>query len=121
LLLVHKDSIWICLLPTCAGALGSMLSGILNLRGLRRLTDLRVFEIGMVVQPLIGAAAGLFLFLLIESGVLSGVLGLPRTENKTGEGSILGTYGFIAGFSEPFLLGIVRRVAGAAEENAESR
>jgi len=70
----------------------------------------------MLVQPLIGAAAGLFLFLLIESRVV----GLPGTTDKTDWWFVLATYGFIAGFSEPFLLGTVRRVAGTAEKNAGS-
>jgi hypothetical protein len=91
-----------------------MLSGVFNLRGLRRLIDLRVFQAGMSVQPFIGAAAGLFLFLLIESDVVS----LPGTTNKTNVWPVLATYGFIAGFSEPFLLGTVRSVAGTAEKNA---
>jgi hypothetical protein len=102
----------VVLAVTLAGALGGTLSGTRALRKLRKLTDLRLFQAGMIVQPLLGGSAALVLLLLLQSRIVR----LPGT---TGEGPTWATwalYGFLAGFSEPFFLAIVERVAGVNEE-----
>jgi hypothetical protein len=92
-------------LTLCAGALGSALSGIFKVRDqLVQLDELRSFWPAMRVQPLIGACGGMVLLLVVQShAVAFGNL----SEGLSGWGLLA----FIAGFSEPFFLGIVQRVA----------
>jgi hypothetical protein len=96
-------------LTAIAGGLGAALSGTLKLRDqVNNINDLRAFAPAVVVQPLIGATAGLFVLLVLESGMIS----------VGGGGSAWATRGviaFVAGFSEPFLLGIVGRVSSIGE------
>jgi hypothetical protein len=95
------------LLAGLAGALGSVVSGAFHLRELTSITQLRLLGMGMAVQALIGAAVGLFILLLIQGDIL----GFPgvKPENKSWA---IGIYAFLGGFSEPFFLGVVRRLAG---------
>ena len=58
----------------------------------------------MRVQPLIGACAGLILFLVLRTHAFS--LG-GLSDGLDGRGIVA----FAAGFSEPFFVGIVQRVA----------
>jgi hypothetical protein len=93
-------------LSACAGALGSTLSGVFKVRDqLVRLDELRGFWPAMRVQPFVGACAGLIVFLVLESDAISFGSAQP-----VGSAAI-GLLAFAAGFSEPFFLGIVQRVA----------
>jgi hypothetical protein len=111
------DNIWeTLLLAACAGALGSTLSGIFKVRDqLERLDELRSFGPAMRVQPLIGACAGTILFLALQSHAIS--FGTTGTTGTTGWDR-LGLLAFAAGFSEPFFLGIVQRVAVVSDRGA---
>jgi hypothetical protein len=89
-----------------AGALGATLSGVFRVRDqLRRLDELRAFHPAMYVQPLIGACAGLIVLLVLESNAVS----FNAVDAKSA--AARGLLAFAAGFSEPFFLGIVERVA----------
>jgi hypothetical protein len=104
---VTHGRVWEALVLTaCAGGLGSTLSGIFKVRDqLVRLEELRSFGPAMRVQPLIGACAGLIVFLALQSHAVS--LGSTASSGWAGKGLLA----FAAGFSEPFFLGIVQRVA----------
>jgi hypothetical protein len=98
------------LLAGVAGAVGATMSGTFKLRDqVAGLNALREFKAIAVVQPLLGAASALFLLLVLESGLV-----------QIGEGDLtwakIGAVGFVAGFSEPFFLGVVGRVAGIEED-----
>ena len=105
-----------------AGALGATLAGTMKIRDdLRELDDLRSFWPAMRVQPLVGATAGLVVLLLLETGTLDGG---SAASNWAG----LALVAFAAGFSEPFFLGLVQKVAvipdkdgGATEKDASGR
>jgi hypothetical protein len=98
----------------CAGALGSTLSGVLRLRDqLVKLDELRAFKPAMLVQPLVGASAGALAFLVLASNAVS----IGSLDAKAW--SSPGLLGFLAGFSEPFFLGLVDRVAGLPEAGAQ--
>jgi hypothetical protein len=102
------------LLSLCAGGLGSTVSGIFKVRDqLVRLDELRSFGPAMRVQPLIGACAGLILFLVLQSHAIA--LGSAESGGWSG----LGLLAFVAGFSEPFFLGIVQRVAVVSDRPAD--
>ena len=92
-----------------AGALGASVSGARKLRDeVPNINALRAFAPAIVVQPLLGAAAGLLLLLALESGLL----GLETS----GEGwALAGALAFAAGFSEPVFLGVVARIATIGE------
>jgi hypothetical protein len=101
------------LLAVCAGALGSTLSGIIKVRDqLDRLEELRSFRPAMRVQPLIGACAGAILLLALRSHAVS-----FGSTSSGWEG--VGLIAFVAGFSEPFFLGVVGRVAGSSGRQAD--
>ena len=89
-----------------AGALGATLSGTFRVRDrLIELDDLRSFWPAMRVQPLIGATAGLVTLFVLETGAVE--LGAQQTASW----AALALFTFVAGFSEPFFLGLVQRVA----------
>jgi hypothetical protein len=105
--------IWeVVVLTACAGGLGSTLSGIFKVRDqLVQLDELRSFWPAMRVQPLIGACGGLILFLVLRSHAFS--LG-GLSDGLAGRGLVA----FAAGFSEPFFVGIVQRVAVVPDKPA---
>jgi hypothetical protein len=106
-------SIWEAVVLTlCAGALGSAVSGIFKVRDqLVQLDELRSFWPAMRVQPLIGACGGVILLLALQSHAVSvGTI----SDGQSGWGLLA----FIAGFSEPFFLGIVQHVAVVPDKPA---
>jgi hypothetical protein len=103
------------LLAACAGAVGAALSGVFKVRDhLVRLDELKGFPPAMRVQPLVGASAGLIVMLVLESQIVS--LG-AGTDSSWASLALLA---FLAGFSEPFFLGIVQKVAVLSERQPES-
>ena len=104
------------IMVACAGALGSMLSGVFKVRDqLVRLDELRGFIPAMRVQPFIGASAGLILWLVLDSKALE--VGSGSSATWSG----IGLLAFVAGFSEPFFLGIVQRVAHVPDQAEDSK
>jgi hypothetical protein len=101
------DEVWKAVaVAGTAGALGAALSGTMRIRDdLRDLDDLRSFWPAVRVQPLVGATAGLVVLLLMESGTLD--MGSGESGHWAGPALLA----FAAGFSEPFFLGLVQRVA----------
>jgi hypothetical protein len=96
-----------------AGALGATLSGTMRIRDdLRELDDLRSFWPAMRVQPLVGATAGLVVLFVLESGALD--LG----GGQKGDWAARALFAFAAGFSEPFFLGVVQRVAVISDKGS---
>jgi hypothetical protein len=96
------------LLAAFAGALGGSVSGAYRLRDqIENLNEVRAFKPALWVQPLVGAAAGLVLLLVLESGLLG-------SDASTWERT--GLFAFAAGFSEPFFLGVVNRVTSASPD-----
>lgn len=101
-----------------AGALGSALTGVFKVRDeLSRIGDLRLFGNALIVQPLVGASAGLLLFMVLTAGLP----GIGPLSIQTASWATFATYGFIAGFSEPFFLGVVQRVASTGDRKAEKQ
>jgi hypothetical protein len=105
-------------LTLCAlsGALGGTLSGARALRDVSRLADARAFQTWWWVQPLVGAAIGMFLYALLASAVIT----LPGSESPDPQEQAAAriVYAFIAGFSEPFLLRVMDSLAGVAQRAA---
>jgi len=113
---VGDTSAWTVVLTALAGALGSSVSGARALRGVLTVGGLRSVRGWMLVQPMVGAAAGLLMMLLLTSHVL----GLPGANSVVVSPEALAAYGFVAGLSEPFFLGVVAKIAGAADEGADA-
>jgi len=100
------------LVAAFAGALGASLSGAYKLRDQApRVSELRVFGYLFAVQPLLGAAAGVFVALVLASGIL-------KVADAGDEWATRAVVAFVAGFSEPFLLKVVDRVAGSGGAKA---
>lgn len=98
------------ILAGLAGAVGATLAGAFKLRDqISTINALRAFSPAIIVQPLIGAVAGLFLLLVLESEVIKLDWGGPDWATD-------GALAFVAGFSEPFLLGVVNRVAEIGDQ-----
>jgi hypothetical protein len=111
-----ETTAWHITVAILTGALASVLSGFFTLRdSLSRLRDLRAFRAALFLQPFVGAAAGLFAFLLVDTGVLH----LPPADAEPTIGAFA-LYGFLAGFSEPFLLRTVKRLTGEPDETSAS-
>jgi hypothetical protein len=98
------------ILAAMAGGVGATLAGTFKLRDqISTINALRAFSPAIVVQPLIGAVAGLFLLLVLESDLIKLDWGGPEWATD-------GAIAFVAGFSEPFLLGVVNRVAEIGDQ-----
>jgi hypothetical protein len=67
----------------------------------------------MRVQPIVGACAGLIVFLILDSKAIEPGAGGSVTWSGRG------VLAFAAGFSEPFFLGIVQRVAVVSDRQPE--
>lgn len=98
------------LLVAVAGALGATLAGVFKLRdAIPRLGDLRTFSYTFPLQIPLGAIAALFLWIVLESGIV----------DVAGDGddwAVSAALGFVAGFSEPFVLKTIEQIAGGASE-----
>jgi hypothetical protein len=91
-------------LAALAGALGASLSSGYALRDqLPRISQLRAYGYLLVAQAPLGAAAGLFLWLVVASGLVTVAHNGPL---------VRAAVAFVAGFSELFLLSTVARIAG---------
>jgi hypothetical protein len=100
-------------LAASAGALGATLSGTFRVRDrLVELDDLRSFWPAMRIQPLIGATAGLVTLFVLETGAVN------VQANATASWAAVAFFTFAAGFSEPFFLGLVERVAVIPDKQA---
>ena len=105
--LAADDASWRSgLLVAVAGALGATLSGALKLRDqLPRIASLRTFWYAFALQMPIGAVAGLFLWIVLESG-------LVEIGGQGDDWAVEAAAAFAAGFSEPFVLKTVERITG---------
>ena len=91
-------------LAAVAGALGASLSSGYALRDqLPRISQLRAYIYLLAAQAPLGAAAGLFLWLVVASGLVT-----VAHDNSLVRAAVA----FVAGFSEPFVLSTVARIAG---------
>jgi hypothetical protein len=104
--LAGSGSIWSeVFLAASAGAIGASLSAAFKVRDqVRRTLELMALAPIVVIQPVVGAIAGLFVLLVLDSGFLE--------VNPSGaHWATWGAVSFLAGFSEPFFLYVVGRVA----------
>jgi len=115
IVLAGEVSGWAVASAALAGALGGSLAGAFRLRSMMTIAGLRSVFGWLIVQPIVGASAALFITLLITSGLI----GLPGTGGAGADATILAAYGFVAGYSEPFLLGVVGKIAGATTEHGD--
>jgi hypothetical protein len=104
------------LLTALAGATGGALSGTRALRETVNLTRARAFQAWWWIQPAVGATVGLLIYAVLQSPILS----LPGSDSAStvARTSSLTVYAFAAGFSEPFILGILAKITGAADAAA---
>jgi hypothetical protein len=122
--IIASKSDWaMVVLVLFSGAVGSVLSSTLKigLQAQRRSATSRASEppIGIrdltsalklfFAQPVIGATTGFILYMIFSAG-LQAIDGKPFT------GGSYAVLAFLAGFSEPFFIGILDRVAGEAGE-----
>jgi hypothetical protein len=107
------------MIAALAGGIGSVLSGFFKLRDkVVGIQDLRSFKAAMRAQPFVGATIGVIFYLLVASGIFSLGAVKPSPDNPASlPWQLLGIYCFFAGFSEPFFLGVVQRVAGEADKH----
>jgi hypothetical protein len=95
------------LLVVCAGGLGAVLGSLRPVREeVTAGADLRAYLPAVVVEPLLGAVAGLLSLMIGETGVLG---------PTTADGDVwarAGLLAFAAGFAEPLVLRAISRLAG---------
>lgn len=99
-----------------AGALGSVLAGTLKLRDrLVELDDLRAFGATIRVQPLVGATMGVIVLVALQSDIVR--IGGEQVSAWPGRAALA----FLAGFSEPFFLRVVDRLAVLPDRAAQTQ
>jgi len=93
---------WTVVLAAAAGLTGAALSGFIKFRDEVRLgAQVRQFMPFYLVQLTVGAVFGLLVVLVVAAGWLT-------SETNT---AVIGIISFAAGFSEPFAVGLVTKVA----------
>lgn len=106
---VDSDFGLLWVLPVAiAGALGGTVSAMYQLRraGEERIPESLLQNLITSGRPLVGAASALFIYAVIQSKLIS----LIDASNVTLAVAVV--LGFVAGFSEKFVLGAVAKVAG---------
>jgi hypothetical protein len=93
------------LLVMAMGALGSVIAALFTLRDVLTVVSFRQATRMIWLQPLVGATFGLLTWYVLTGGILK-VSGSTATDWR-----VFATIALIAGFSEPFALGIVKRVS----------
>ena len=97
------------LLAVLAGMLGAGLGGAQMLREESlRPNELPRFKAALSAQLLVGGAFGLIALALLRAGVLPTMQGDARYRDVVA----LAIYGFLAGYSEPFVIGVLQGLAG---------
>ena len=103
------EDVTLVVLVAVTGALGGALSGVRRLLGTPILWgELERFQSAFRAQLLVGGTLGLLSLLLFEVGSLptfQAIRGFPAV-------APLAIYAFLAGFSEPFIFGIVQGLIG---------
>lgn len=103
------------ILVSVAGAMGATLAAARKLRdALARLSGLRTFWYAFALQLTLGAVAGLFLWTVLES----------RFVDVGGAGedwAVAVALAFVAGYSEPFLLKTIERIAGGGTDDDKGK
>jgi len=100
-----SGNIWVNVaLAASAGAVGASLSAAFKMRDTVR-SSLQARSVGPIalMQPIVGAIAGLVMLLVLESGLVQ--------IKASVEWAAWGAMAFLAGFSEPFFLNVVGRIA----------
>ncbi len=110
--LAGSGRIWLdVFLAASAGAVGASLSAAYKMRDtIQSSQEVRAFFPVAVMQPVVGAIAGLLMLLVLESGWLA-------VETSV-QWAAWGAMAFLAGFSEPFFLNVVGRIAQAGADKA---
>jgi hypothetical protein len=111
-----SDASWrVGLLAAVAGATGATVAAAFKLRdALARLSALRTFPSAFALQTALGAAAGVFLWTVLES----------RFVDIGGEGedwAAAVALAFVGGFSEPLLLKTIERIAGGGTDDDKAK
>ena len=91
------------------GALGGTLSSTLKIRDIAELNSFRNIATFLRMQTLVGASFGLVTWLILVSGIV--VVGSSDSSWETRT-----AVSFVAGYSEPFLLGVLNRVMGLSND-----
>jgi hypothetical protein len=102
----RAGDVWLAIF---SGMLGAGISGLRRLRDeFLRLADMEAFPPAYLAQLVIGAGFGLVALWLNDVGVLPN---LPKA--AAAPSASVAVYAFLAGFSEPFVIGVIGRLAGA--------
>jgi len=99
-----------------AGALGGVASAMYQLSrvGEAKVPEALLYGLVTLGRPLVGAVSALFVYAVIQSGIISLV---KPSDALFGAGLVLG---FVAGFSEQFVLSTVAKVSGRDQENTSA-
>lgn len=94
-----------------AGALGGVASAMYQLSrvGEAKIPEALLYGLVTLGRPLVGAVSALFVYAVIQSGIISLI---KPSDSLFGAGLVLG---FVAGFSEQFVLSTVAKVSGRDE------
>jgi hypothetical protein len=100
------------LLGFVSGAMGAVLSGTLRLRDLGRIVELQGAWKTLIPQVVLGATLAMIVILILLAGIVSiGFFDLEAA--KPAQWFVVG---LLSGFSEPFALGILKRLTALGDE-----
>lgn len=94
-----------------AGAVGAVLSGTIRLRDLPRILELQAAWKTLIPQMILGATLATVVVLILKTGLIK----VANLDFESPDTSLLFVVGLVSGFSEPFALGLLEKVAALGQ------
>ena len=95
-----------------SGAIGALLSRALRLRNLSLITEINTLYYTLFLQAVLGGIMALIVLLILKTGLVE-INGIDIESKKV---IVFFVIGLISGFSEPFALGIIEKIAKKGKE-----
>jgi hypothetical protein len=99
-------------LAAVSGAVGAVLSGTLSLRKQARIIELQAVWKTLLLQVVLGATLAIIVVLVLQTDLIQ-IANLDLKKYLPAEWFVVG---LVSGFSEPFALGILKRISSLGEE-----
>jgi hypothetical protein len=98
-------------LASVSGAVGAVLSGALRLRDLGRIVELQAVWKTLLLQAVLGVTLAIVVVLILRSDLVQ----IGSLDLEPGTPAEWFVVGFASGFSEPFALGILKRITSLGD------
>lgn len=95
------------LIVAVSGSIGAILSGAMKLKDLNRIVELKTAGETLFSQSVFGGILAVIVFLILQSKIIT----ISGFDTESANTAIIFVIGLLSGFSEPFALGILEKIA----------